>query len=58
MRIQEEKTELQKKLHRRSCARDITFLAARPLSSTLILRQSAGIENFNPLMTSNVRYHL
>ena len=26
------KTDLQKKLHRRICVRDITFLAARPLS--------------------------
>ena len=29
MRIQAEKTELHKKVHRRICARDITFLAAR-----------------------------
>ena len=30
MRIQEEKTELQKKVRRSICVRDITFLATRP----------------------------
>ena len=30
MRIQEEKIELNKKVHRRICVRDVTFLAARP----------------------------
>ena len=47
MRILEEKNELQKKVHRRICMRDINFLAARPpflchflllFSSTPILR--------------------
>ena len=32
MRILEEKNELQKKVHRRICMRDINFLAARPPS--------------------------
>ena len=36
MRIQEKKIELQKKVHRRICVRDITFLATRPSSYVII----------------------
>ena len=32
MRIHEEQNELQKKVHGRICASNITFLAARPIS--------------------------
>ena len=38
MRSQERNTELQKKVHRRTCVREITFLAARP-HSYIIFRQ-------------------
>ena len=37
MRNQEEKIELQKKVHRRICLRDITLLAARPPSYVIFL---------------------
>ena len=37
MRIQEEKIELQKILHRRICVRNITFLVARPPSCGIFL---------------------
>ena len=53
MRIQEEKIELLKKVHRRICVRDITFLAAchlmsfflstSSLSSTLILLRKKNL---------------
>ena len=38
MRNQEVKIELQKKVHRRICVRDITFLAACPSSSVIFCR--------------------
>ena len=38
MRIQEKKIELQKKVHRRICVSDITFLATRPSSYVIICR--------------------
>ena len=38
MRIQEKKIELQKKVYRRICVRDITFLATRPSSYVIICR--------------------
>ena len=54
MRNQEGKIELQKKLHRKICVRDITFLAPRSsfyvISSTLILRRK---KNFLQKMVRN-----
>ena len=49
MRIQEEIIELQKKIHKKICVRDITFLSLfsyiLSLSSTLILHRK---KNFTP----------
>ena len=36
-RNQEEKRELQKKVHGKICVRDITFLATRPLSCVIFV---------------------
>ena len=38
MRIQEEKSELQKKVHRRICVGEINFLAPRPPSYVIFYR--------------------
>ena len=38
MRIQEEQIELQKKVERRICVKDISFLAARPSSYVIFCR--------------------
>ena len=53
MRIQEEKTELQKKVHRRICMKAITLLAAHPPSNVIFYRFFRLLPPF-PLLQSYI----